>query len=407
MKTTMWTPTVMMLGASLISYVDRNTLAVLAPMILADTKMTARDYGFAISCFSIAYMVANPLWGFILDRKGLRIGMAFAVILWSLASFAHALVGVVAWFVLPMQFAIARLFLGLGEGATFPGAMRTVGVTLPQNQQGKGIAIAYSGGSLGAVLTPLLVTPIALVYGWRAAFWATGLAGLVWVAAWVASTRTWPLLLERPARAAAMSFRNMRDGRFWAFVILYSFGALPLAVGIYAAPLFLSSALNVSQATLGYWLWLPPLGWELGYLFWGWFMDRSGRRFGQVASVLALASGALALIPLVGSAGPVLILFFLSMFAAGGFVILALKYGLAAYPYDKALLAGIGAGAWSLLVAILMPWVGALFDAERYTVVFLVVAGVPALGAIIWAWLDRVSAPSHQRDTVLTSNPLL
>ena len=69
---TAWWPVVMMLGCSLLSYIDRQTLAVLSPVILADLKLNAEKYSEIISAFSLAYMLANPLWGSILDRIGLR-----------------------------------------------------------------------------------------------------------------------------------------------------------------------------------------------------------------------------------------------------------------------------------------------------------------------------------------------
>src|SRR5215467_4993496 len=85
-----WTPAFTMLLVSLISYIDRTTLALLAPAILKETHLDAEQYGFIISAFSIAYMLANPLWGRILDRAGLRRGMTAAVSSWTAASLAHA-----------------------------------------------------------------------------------------------------------------------------------------------------------------------------------------------------------------------------------------------------------------------------------------------------------------------------
>ena len=61
-----------MMLVSVISYIDRNTLALLAPTILRETNLNAEQYGFIISAFSIAYMVGNPAWGIILDRIGVR-----------------------------------------------------------------------------------------------------------------------------------------------------------------------------------------------------------------------------------------------------------------------------------------------------------------------------------------------
>lgn len=390
-----WLPVSFMLGSSLISYIDRNALAVLAPMILAETGMTTRQYGFAISCFSVAYMIGNPLWGLLLDRKGLRLGMAAAVGMWSLASFAHALVGAVAWVSVPIQFAVARLALGAGEGATFPGAMRTAGMTLPREQHARGISIGYSGGSLGAIVTPLAVTPIAIAYGWRSAFWTIGAIGMVWVFGWLAASRRYAALDAKPD-GDRTPFGTLAGRPLQAFLVLYSFGAIPLATGIYAAPIFLSRNFGMSQATLGSWLWIPPLGWELGYLFWGWMADRSGTGLWKVIAVLAVSSAITALVPFATGPAIALALFFLSMFVAAGFVMCSLKYGLQHYPADQAFLAGVGAGAWSGLVALLMPIVGALFDGGRYSMAFVGVACVPFVGTAIWAALSNApSGPAH------------
>src|SRR6185295_4218214 len=178
-----WVPAFTMLLVSLISYIDRTTLALLAPAILKETGLNAEQYGYIISAFSIAYMISNPVWGMILDRVGLRAGMAAAVGSWTVASAAHAFASGF-W-----SFGAARAALGFGEGATFPGGLRTVVQTLPPEQRGRGIAVSYSGGSLGAVVTPLIVTPIYLRWGWRGAFWFTGLIGIAWLAVWTMVSR--------------------------------------------------------------------------------------------------------------------------------------------------------------------------------------------------------------------------
>src|SRR5436305_4731823 len=155
-----WIPALSMLLVSLISYVDRSTLALLAPTILRETHLTGEQYGFIISAFSVAYMLSNPLWGWILDRAGLRRGMLAAVAWWTAASMAHAFAGGF-W-----SFGAARAALGLGEGATFPGGLRAVVQTLGPEQRGRGLAVSYSGGSLGPLITPLTVTPIIPWTGW-------------------------------------------------------------------------------------------------------------------------------------------------------------------------------------------------------------------------------------------------
>src|SRR5579864_1243368 len=158
----MWVASAVIMLCSWLSYVDRQTLAVLSPMILRDTGLSVQAYAGAVSAFNFAYMIANPLWGSILDRIGLRIGMLIAVGIWTAASVSHA------WVTGFIGFALARTVLGFGEGATFPGGLRTTMDSLPPRKQARGMAVAYSGGSLGAMITPILVTPVALRYGWRA-----------------------------------------------------------------------------------------------------------------------------------------------------------------------------------------------------------------------------------------------
>ena len=69
--------------ATLISYIDRQTLSVLAPTILPDVHMSATHFGYTLSAFSVAYMLANPIWGSVLDKIGLPLGMAIAVAIWT------------------------------------------------------------------------------------------------------------------------------------------------------------------------------------------------------------------------------------------------------------------------------------------------------------------------------------
>src|SRR5918996_4312235 len=89
----LWIPTVSMLLVSLISYIDRNTLALLAPTIMKEAELTGEQYGYIISAFSVTYMLGNPIWGRLLDRFGVRYGMLAAVSFWTLASVSHALAG--------------------------------------------------------------------------------------------------------------------------------------------------------------------------------------------------------------------------------------------------------------------------------------------------------------------------
>src|SRR5436305_4769690 len=128
-----WVPVLVMMTCSWLSYIDRQALAVISPMILKDTGLSASDYADAGAAFSIAYMIGNPLWGSLLDYVGLRLGMLIAVGIWTLASASHA------WMTGLLGFAAARALLGFGEGATFPGGLRTAADSLPRDKQSRGL----------------------------------------------------------------------------------------------------------------------------------------------------------------------------------------------------------------------------------------------------------------------------
>lgn len=373
-----------MLLVSLISYIDRITLALLAPSILKETGLNAEQYGFIISAFSVAYMIGNPVWGILLDRFGLRRGMFSAVGFWTLASASHAFASGFA------SFAIARAFLGFGEGATFPGGLRTAVQTVPPSSRSRAIAVAYSGGSLGAVVTPILITPVAVRWGWRGAFLATGLAGAIWLAIWLSVSRNIPQP-DRPHQSASRI--SPRDRRLWAFMSCYALGGLPLAFVLYSAALYLNQVHHLTQAQLGGLLWIPPLGWEAGYFFWGWVSDRQAGRREPVIALLAGLSLFLAAAPLCHFLPLVLFGLFFAMFVAAGFVIFAIAYATEVFSVEHSgLIAGLGAGSWSALVAVVMPFFGTLFDAQLYNVSFAVAAVVPIAGYGLWRWLSATPA---------------
>jgi len=376
---------------SLISYVDRNTLAILAPVILAETHLNAEQYGFIISCFSVAYMVGNPVWGYILDRVGVRRGMNAAVGIWTIASVAHAWAG--GFF----SFGLARAVLGAGEGATFPGGLRTVTQTLSPPKRGRGLAISYSGGSLGAMIAPLIVTPVAAAFGWHGAFLFTGFLGASWLVFWHFAGRG---VDERgvdqrgvdqrgvdvaTSRAPALPPRVWAHPVLWAYMAAYALGAMPLGFILYDASLYLHAKFQWSQTTLGEVLWIPPFGWEVGYFVWGYILDRVGPRFKGLMLIALILSLPLAWLHSFTSPATVLGEMFLAMFALGGFVVLSIAWATRSFPPGHSgFIAGIGAGSWGAIVALTSPYLGHLFDLSDYTTAFRIATVFPIVGYLLW-----------------------
>jgi MFS transporter, ACS family, hexuronate transporter len=386
-----WPATVMMLG-TLLSYVDRASLALLSPMFLSATHMTAQDYSWCISAFSFAYMFSAFGWGSILDRIGLRLGMTISLFIWMISSASHALVGSF------LGFAVARAALGIGEGSIFPGGFRTALDSLPVDKQARGIALAYSGSSLGSIVAPILLTPIAIHYGWRIAFLVTPALALLWLITWntTVDPSTFP---NRSRTAQRLVFPNMGERRFWSLVASYALGALPVGAIIYMTPLYLSRAFGLTPAELGFVLWIPPAGLETGYFFWGWIADRYERASPRpvwLIVLMALLVLPLAAVHLFHSAPIAVVLLTFSLFASGGLVVVTLRTGALAYPHDqRSMAAGIASSSFSAAVALTLPICGHLFDGQLYTQAFGLIALLPIVGAAIW-WLF----PVHPADDI-------
>jgi ACS family hexuronate transporter-like MFS transporter len=379
-----------MMLLSLLSYVDRSVLAILSPTILADLHLSATQYGYAVSAFSVCYMIANPIWGYWIDRRGLWITILVAVTLWSLASGSHALMlGLTGM-------CLARGLLGFGEGATFPAGLATVAETLPLERRSFGLGLAYSGGSLGAALT--------IRYGWRPTFLITALLGLLWILLWLFLRSSGIYRSHTPAIPAQSPIISNRWNRnLIATAAIYGLGAAPLAFGLYAAPLYLSRVLHVSQASLGHLLWVPPAGWEAGYLFWGRVADRRQLRKAARPATLfvafCVAGFLITLAPLASiSPHPILatmVLFFIQTFIAGGFVVLTLSDGMNAQPRQSAgFLAGVAISSWAGVTGLLTPVLGHFFDHNQYPRGFWLVASLPVLGTLLWKLLS--TTPTSQ-----------
>ena len=394
----MWVPCIGMALCSLLSFVDRGVLGVLAPTILADTGMTAQDLGNIVFFFFLVYTFGNPLWGSLIDYLGLRNAMLLAVGLWTAASASHALMGGI------VGFSIARALLGLGEGATFPGGVRTAVESLPADKRARGIATSWSGGTLGAIVTPLLMVPIADAYGWRAAFIATGLFGVAWLVLWAIIARP-PYLPPTERRSSRMEWPNVFEVRTWALVFSYALPALAPGPILNLMPIYLTRGLGVAQTDLKWIFWIPPAAWGIGYFVGGWAADRfaaNNKRPVGMFVLLTIAAIVFGITPSFASVPAAIALMSWACFVGGAFQMLAMKVGAYAFPREQAaMMSGIASGAWSLANAGASPIIGRFFDQQRWEAAFWLIALAPLVGVVIWIGLSRIEeraeAPQDRR----------
>lgn len=382
----MWAPCAAMAACSWLSFFHRQILAVLAPTILADTGLNAQQFASIASFFFVAYFIGNPLWGSILDYIGLRAGMLMGVAVWSVASVSHG------WMSGFLGFAAARSLLGLGEGVTFPGGLRTAVESLPATRRARAIALSFSGGTLGGAAASYIAVPLGLKYGWRATFAITGAFGIAWLVLWAFVSRP-PFLPKTEKRAAKLTFPNIFERRLWALVFSYSLPAIAPGPILTMLALYLNQGLGVSQADLRTLLLMPPLGWAVGYFFWGWAADRfaqDNRR--PVGLFLLLTVGSLALGATMWTTSIALTVAIMcwANFIGGGFQMVALKVGSYSFPREQAAtMTGIASGSWALVNYILLQFLGPMFNRHRYGEAFWLIALCPVAGVIGWLILSR------------------
>ena len=162
--------------STVINYIDRQTLSVLAPYIKEEYSWSNTDFALLIIAFRVAYSVGQTLSGRLVDRVGTRRGLTLAVAFYSAAAVLTSLATGLR------SFAGFRFLLGLGESANWPGATKAVSEWFPKRESGWAVALFDSGSSIGGAIAPVLVLAVYHTTGsWRPAFVVTGVLGFAWL----------------------------------------------------------------------------------------------------------------------------------------------------------------------------------------------------------------------------------
>ncbi len=165
--------------STVINYIDRQTLSVLAPYIKTEYQWTNTDFAMLIIAFRVAYAGGQALSGRLLDRIGTRTGLTISVAFYSIAAMTTSLATGFR------SLAFCRFLLGLGESANWPGATKAVSEWFPRKESGWAVALFDSGSSVGGAVAPFIALGAYHYFdSWRPAFVVTGSLGLLWLVAW-------------------------------------------------------------------------------------------------------------------------------------------------------------------------------------------------------------------------------
>jgi MFS transporter, ACS family, hexuronate transporter len=168
----------LLFASTVINYLDRQTLSLLAPYLKLQYHWTNSDYANIAIAFRVAYSIGQTGFGKLMDRIGTRRGLTLTVIWYSLISMLTSLASGF------YSFATFRFLLGAGESANWPAATKAVSEWFPKGERALATALFDSGSSIGGAVAPFIVVWIYFRWGWRPAFLVPGGLGFLWLIAW-------------------------------------------------------------------------------------------------------------------------------------------------------------------------------------------------------------------------------
>ena len=407
-------------ASTVINYVDRQTLSILAPYLKQDYHWTNVDYANIAIAFRIAYSLGQTVCGRLMDRVGTRRGLTISVTWYSIVSLMTSLANGFS------SFAVFRFLLGAGESANWPGASKAVSEWFPKRERGLAAAFYDSGSSVGGAIAPFLILPVYFRWGWRVAFVIPGLLGFLWLIAWrrlyylpqdhprisdaernmilaeTLETQTagkprlrWRDLLKLPQTWGTIISKGLTDP-VWFFVTDWF-------------PIYLvAKGISLKSGLLA--VWVPFLAADLGNFFGGGvsgYLIRRGWSLGAARKAMVVFGGVgvLLLIPTIFTVNLYLItmLFGLATFSYASFSTIANVLPTDLYTSDSVAsvsgLSGTGAGIGTIIAFEL---IGHFSDAHQasgthtFDPIVIVAGLIPFIGMILVLLLVRNTRATDQ-----------
>ena len=279
-------------AAYMITYMDRQVLATTRPAIMEELGISLTAMGWVTFAFRMAYALFQVPGGWLGDTIGARRALTMVVSWWSAFTALTAL----AWSAASMI--VIQVFFGLGEAGAFPIATRSLSRWMRSTERGFAQGITHAGSRLGGAITPpivaLLIVPF---FGWRAAFYAFGVLGVVWSFVWYFYYRDTPeehhgvndtereLIaggVKRKGKGKVPWSQILSHGNLWVLSVMYFFYNYNLNVYQDWFPTYLRQSKGMTLAQMGIYASFPLLAGVIGDLAGGWFSDIVLHRTGNV-----------------------------------------------------------------------------------------------------------------------------
>jgi ACS family hexuronate transporter-like MFS transporter len=408
-----WRIGALLFASTVINYIDRQSLSVLAPYLKTDYRWSNEQFALVIIAFRAAYAIGQAVSGRVLDAIGTRNGLSISVLWYSLAAILTPLATGLR------SLCAFRFLLGLGESANWPGATKAVGEWFPRRERGWAVALFDSGSAVGGAVAPLLVLWLYHSFeSWRPAFAIPGLLGLAWLIVWrrvyrspehhprISEAERKMILddrgLDRLDLPAARWIDVVRMRQTWGIVIGK---ALTDPVWFFITDWFavylVSKKIALEEGVLAF--WIPFVAADAGNFLGGgvssWLVKRGWNVVrARKAVIVVCGLGMTLLIPAVWTANVFALagLFGISTLCYAAWSTMALTLPSDIYPNHWVAsvsgLSGAGAGVGTILSTYLIGW-----TADRYSFEPILIAAslVPLVATAAVLALVRVPHPHN------------
>ena len=403
----------------IVNYLARNTLSVAAPTLMKELDISTQQYSYVVVAWQLSYAFMQPVAGYLLDAIGTKIGFAAFALAWSLACAAAA------WSTGWQSLAFFRGLLGLTEAAGIPAGVKATSEWFPAKERSVAIGWFNIGSSVGALLAPPLVV-WALLHGqWQWAFVIVGVLGIVWSVVWMVLYRH-PRDQKRLSDAerdyivsgqeakhsdAGVAKRRwteiIRSRSFWAIGIPRILSEPAWQTFNAWIPLYMMTERHMNLKEIAMFAWMPFLAADIGCVLGG-YLSPLFHKYCKVSLFtsrkMVFVFGALCMI------GPASVGLVASPYAAiallciGGFAHQTLSgalYSLTSDMFGKnevATATGMGGMAGYLGAAAFTALFGVLVTQVGYSPLFVVLAALDLVAAVVVWMLARNSDPAPARN---------
>lgn len=413
-----WWIAAVLFASTIINYLDRQTLSLLAPFLKVQYHWSNTDYAYIVIAFRVAYSIGQTVFGRVMDKIGTRRGLSLTVAWYSIISVLTPLANGL------FSFGLFRFLLGAGESANWPAATKAVSEWFPRQERGLATAFFDSGSSVGGALAPFLVLSIYFRWGWRPAVVVPGLLGFIWIIVWrkvYCPPESHPRISEKERQMLAEDKRDLQSTssvrlgwrellRFpqtWGTIIARTFTD---PVWFFIAdwfPIYLvAKGVNLRSGFLA--VWVPFIAADLGNFFGGaasgWLIKR-GWSLGSARKAVVVFGGigVTALIPTVLTTN---LLTLTSLFALATFCYASFSTIANVLPADLfesgsvasvSGVSGTGAGIGTIIAFELIGHYSDLRHGVHEFDPIMIVAGlIPFLGMILVLLLVRNTKATEQ-----------